>query len=1021
MGNLTKYNSLSYYQGLLSNPNVSAFLGVIRKGESGDTLGGYSTFNGGLAGGFHITVGSPAPGTSGTNTTSPPQRAFGAYQFLPNTWNGLRCYQWGNALNLSDVSIPNQDVAALINIYNVGSEVLQFIIDGDIVSAVNALKGQWVSLPGGRVNWWGKYGGICGVLAYYQGQSGWNNLNPLILGTGSIKYNGSLADSNKQTYAGCPNLSLAQATGASSNTDPATVIALQKQLAINLAAIQNNVAVQEAGQTEATWGKRQTTQEQSDWIGLRQYLLYLATTFETESAVPFVELIPIFMMDNSTSGSQVPTSTTVDTNPKDVIANTQAQFKASIAKFNSLQNNANGTGGIDLVGIDPFQEMLNKSAAEKKITYTVTRNMGYKLYGTVVLSPGIEGSDQISKSGGIGFESFEIQQGAAVMQGMTTITIKILDVQGNKLLDPASPWSFILNASQIQGDFYFRYGWQINIPKYEKIFKSKTSTGSKFWNHPGWNIFGTANVSTDGSTEIEKLKQSIWSLAQKSSENGSSGVLTLTQAPGINSISYSGYKITTQNATGIGQFTVDRSQLNIGNYLIISMINPEISVNPTTGSITASIQFRMNTALGTLLCPLIKKANLNTVKLLNSAGGTTTLKALMIAFIQDNLAWVKTQANSGYKIPSAVGLEDMIKNPQTWLIVNDMNGKNIYNQVSTLPITYKDKDYGEINNPTTDMDGNNKTLRAWLFEVLSRNGITMVSAGDPGILTASSSAQFVLLYDNPNPNGSPITSLVNLDALEGSFSGTGFIGANTINRIVLQDDVFSFRFRGSLIEELTMETSNNPSAQQNQNIQALAASTSNPTSVTKYANENTASGVQKAIESVRTDMIVGPAQTVTVEDKNRNLGIILTRMSSCTIKCIAHPWLKIGMPIYVKGTGVFDSKYIIIKLTHNLEVNNKFTTTIVCVRVLNDVDYANSQTQLIEDQIFAQNHPGVSKSIAVSATSIQTIPVTNVNPTPSNAVTPLPQNTYLTPSINELPDWYLDSTGTYNPPNGVTD
>lgn len=1038
------------------NINVQAFLHCIMYSESTDVdmdihnttfLGigtgidasgpGFSMFNGGSTGGFPITSGSPRPlpaGATGTSTTQG-AKAFGAFQFLPNTWDGLGYYVGEGALaeffNIPDVAPYNQVLAAVINIDNYGA--LSNIVNGNILAAIGQLKGQWISLPGGGSKGWNtsSNGGLCGFYNYYIKKGG--SLNDKVP-TGQT----GQTQSDKALQAQCPNMNYTQAGGAAGGA--AGEALTNQSLATNLAAIQNNVAMQEVGQTEATWGKRQTTKEQSDWIGLRQYLLYLATTFETESVVPFVELIPIFMMDNPTSGSQVqpglatkmfgvntpqPLLTQLQQNsaqqaaisndPKGVIAAVQAQFKASIAKFNSLQLS---TGGIDLVTTDPFQEMLNKSVAnstQSSYAAGVTRNLGYKLYGSLVLSPGIEGSDQISKAGGIGFDSFEIQQGAAVMQGMTTITIKILDVQGNKLLDPASPWSFILNSSQIEGDFYFRYGWQINVPKYDNKNSNKTSTAYKFWNHPGWNVFGSSTVQTNGTSEIEKLKQDIWSKAQKSG-NGTTGVLTLTQSQNIDSISYPGYTITDKNATGIGQFTVDRSQLNISNYLIISMINPEITVNPTTGSITASLQFRLNTAQNSLLCPITKCEKVK--GLLAKQPSLWTLKNIMIAFIQDNLAWLKTKQNAGYNTPGASLLQTMIDHPETWLFVKDFNGNNIYGQVADLPLVIKDKNFGEINSPSTDMDGNNSTLRAWLFDTLSRNGFTMISAGDPGILTTSNSSTFILLYDNPNYTGGPITALIDVDAIAGAYSGNGFIGANTISRIIMQDDVFSFRFRGSLIEELSVETSNNPSAQQNQNIQALADSySSDPTSVTGTNAPNSEAAVKKAIDSLGTTD-VGSVYHVTQAEKNRNLNIILTRMSSCTIKCIAHPWLKLGAPIYVKGTGVFDSKYIIIKLTHNLDVSNKFTTTIVCVRVLNDVDYANSQQQLASDQSFAQNNPGANKAMAIttSSASMQTVPVTNINPTPANAITPTPQNTYLTPSVNELPDYLLDSAGTYNPP-----
>jgi muramidase (phage lysozyme) len=116
------------YEEFLSNPNVRAFLDVLAYCEGAD----YNTVFGG--GSF---VGNQHPcrkvRAGGYNSD-----AAGRYQFLCSTWRGL---------GLPDFSPWNQNLGALMLIAQKGA--LQTIANGDLQSAVAAVRGVWPSLPGG--------------------------------------------------------------------------------------------------------------------------------------------------------------------------------------------------------------------------------------------------------------------------------------------------------------------------------------------------------------------------------------------------------------------------------------------------------------------------------------------------------------------------------------------------------------------------------------------------------------------------------------------------------------------------------------------------------------------------------------------------------------------------------------------------------------------------------------------------------------------------------------------------------
>lgn len=120
----------------LANPNVRAFLHVIRAGETGQGTDAYRTMFGG--GRFDSFADHPRRViTRGALSSS----AAGAYQFLERTWDGL-VKQYGFA----DFSPTNQDLAAVALI--AGRRALPDVIAGRLQAAIAGCCREWASLPG---------------------------------------------------------------------------------------------------------------------------------------------------------------------------------------------------------------------------------------------------------------------------------------------------------------------------------------------------------------------------------------------------------------------------------------------------------------------------------------------------------------------------------------------------------------------------------------------------------------------------------------------------------------------------------------------------------------------------------------------------------------------------------------------------------------------------------------------------------------------------------------------------------
>jgi muramidase (phage lysozyme) len=133
---LPNYFSKVMDQSTLQNPNMQAFLALIRTGEGTTGPNGYNTLYGGrLFSGYADHP--PGAVTAGRYTST----AAGAYQILQKTWDEIKAQY-----NLPDFSPQSQDIAAIALISRRGA--LDDVLSGNFTSAINKCNKEWASLPG---------------------------------------------------------------------------------------------------------------------------------------------------------------------------------------------------------------------------------------------------------------------------------------------------------------------------------------------------------------------------------------------------------------------------------------------------------------------------------------------------------------------------------------------------------------------------------------------------------------------------------------------------------------------------------------------------------------------------------------------------------------------------------------------------------------------------------------------------------------------------------------------------------
>lgn len=123
---------------LLGEPNIRAFLRVIREGETNQSDDAYR-----MAYGGKLIDGPEHPWYGRTTTEVGHSTAYGAYQFLGTSWK-----EASDALGLGNNTSPvNQDLCAVQTI-DVKRHATSEILAGDLVLACSKLATEWVSLPG---------------------------------------------------------------------------------------------------------------------------------------------------------------------------------------------------------------------------------------------------------------------------------------------------------------------------------------------------------------------------------------------------------------------------------------------------------------------------------------------------------------------------------------------------------------------------------------------------------------------------------------------------------------------------------------------------------------------------------------------------------------------------------------------------------------------------------------------------------------------------------------------------------
>ncbi len=133
----TVKNAMTNTSEAIANPNVQAFLILIRTGEGTSDPGGYHRLFGG--GDFNSYADHPRIIVTRGSLSS---TAAGAYQILARTWDDLR----NSGVDLPDFTPANQDKAAIALIKRRGA--LADVIAGNFKNAIARTNKEWASLPG---------------------------------------------------------------------------------------------------------------------------------------------------------------------------------------------------------------------------------------------------------------------------------------------------------------------------------------------------------------------------------------------------------------------------------------------------------------------------------------------------------------------------------------------------------------------------------------------------------------------------------------------------------------------------------------------------------------------------------------------------------------------------------------------------------------------------------------------------------------------------------------------------------
>lgn len=658
----------------------------------------------------------------------------------------------------------------------------------------------------------------------------------------------------------------------------------------------------EQDQTDADWGAKSNEKERSAWVSLKGYILYLCSRYAPHVLVPFVELIPQYQMDESKLNQvQEDSRQNIDKVVQDVsskylgsldtqsIKSTRQRIEQAAEKIpgynetrynNQVKQFNNLSGKADLFNLDPFQEDFISINGEKsksgKASYA-KKNVGVRIYGQVVLSPGAE-DDELSKAGAIGFEELNIKQGKGQMNALTLIELKLRDVQGNKFTDINSPWNFLFDArpGTTSGDFLMRYGWALQLPAYDDVM------AQKFWSHPGWKAVGGDVVKTKfqkiakDQTELI-LVQSL--VTDSYNKDGNIDVSRIKQE-------HADYQTGSTTASG---------------FMSISLVNPSIET-AEDGSLLATIQFLAGGAQAKN-CAL---AQANAVKALFTQPehqNGCVLTDLLIDFDADQQLYGVLQI-----------ADPKLKEKKETQIKNSHIDLGKQNDISGLALVLGAEDNQQAGDNALDpnsikinlsddlkkrlFDQNStETLLSWFTDILRANNCSLLSfAQGAGLSTRQpyvlmcTQAEAKPLQKSPLKQTSPQA---------------------TIDEVLRADEeVFSYRHQGSLCERIIfsqVETPNQYSIAMNFRVAAWMAQSSDST-LTSESKLN-------------------------VLDRKASMVNLFAQMMECEIDVLAHTWISPGIAFYIKGQGWNDGKYYCLECTHTLDNTNKFITHIRGIRI----------------------------------------------------------------------------------------
>lgn len=702
----------------------------------------------------------------------------------------------------------------------------------------------------------------------------------------------------------------------------------------------------EASDVSVTWGRKSDPSEASDWLSLKQFLLYLCTRYAQQTVLPFIELIPILSVDQAQDQQGVKDE--LRRLNYDVDGKTPDQLKSEYEKqtsqnqtiikkllsavtdplppgfdeqrFNlSAKRTNEQSGATDLFGIDPWKEgykNLTDFSESGQLVYS-KRAIGLRLYGQLVLTPEpIAGVP--SKPGGIGFTEVEIKAGSQSDNGLAMITLKLLDVQGNKFTDINSPWAFIFDVrpGSQGGDFFFRYGWELALPDPGTQAMKDNRASQQFWNHPGWAIFDN-KIKEDLKSKLLGPDFKIY-LTQAVNgpavvPSGSEAPLGQLFAPGVD------YK------TDTGEILVSKDLLEgqDSSYVRLSLLNPELSMDSTSGAITASLQF-MTTGALVQMVPVAYAANMRAIV---SKGKVLTLAELIVAFETDSISFGVLDVDNPAKKKTLQKIAAIKQSNLKKLMNNDklenlafVTGANPGSSVGSAtsrvnPNEVIIKISKDANNELMTPDADRtKTLLRWFRQVLEDNECVLLSTAT-GSGAGINAAYVITTTQNIEEN----RRTYNLTKVDPSTSdNNGF--RDLEQQISSEKDVFAFRFQGSLVESIDISKTDAP----------------NSMTITANNSLNNIASMEAEPQSNDTKGAIGPS-AVTAADRQRNLLALYAQMQNVRVNAIAHPWLGPGQEAFIKGMGFFDGKYMILSIVHRL-VKHKFTSEIEAVRMLPSSD-----------------------------------------------------------------------------------